>query len=59
MRTLLFFPALLATVLVLGCDPKPAKPPTPKIDAAPATGAARTPAKVADPREESPPQTGY
>ncbi|MDP1681115.1 MAG: hypothetical protein Q8L39_04995 [Burkholderiales bacterium] len=51
MRTLLFLPALLATVLVLGCDSKPAKPPTPKIDAAPA--------KAANPREETPPQTGY
>lgn len=59
MRTLLFLPALLATVLVLGCDSKPAKPPTPKIDVAPATGAARTPAKAAEPREETPPQTGY
>lgn len=57
MRTLLFLPALLAAVLVLGCDSKPAKPPTPKIDAAPATGAART--KAAEPREETPPQTGY
>lgn len=54
MRTLLLIPAVLATVLVLGCDSKPAKPPTPKIDA-PAT--ADTPAKKAEP--ESPGQTGY
>jgi len=56
MRTLLLLPALLVTLMALGCDSKPAKPPTPKIDA-PAT--ADTPAKKAEPREESPAQIGY
>ncbi|MBT9612820.1 MAG: hypothetical protein IV108_06085 [Burkholderiales bacterium] len=59
MRTLLFLPALLATVLVLGCDSKPAIPPTPKIDAAPTADKARAPTKAAEPREESPQQSGY
>lgn len=52
MRIPFVFSLLLATVFVLGCDSKPAKLPTPKTDAAPAT-------KAAEPREETPAQTGY
>ncbi|OFZ96159.1 MAG: hypothetical protein A2Z44_06700 [Betaproteobacteria bacterium RBG_19FT_COMBO_58_11] len=59
MRTLLFLPALLATVLVLGCDSKPDKPPTPKIDAPDATGTVHAPAKAAEPHEQTAPQRGY
>jgi hypothetical protein len=53
MRSLLFLPALLAAFLVLGCDSKPDKPPTPKIDAPDA------PAKAAEPHEQTAPQRGY
>ena len=59
MRTLLLLLAVLTTVLVLGCDSKPGKPPTPKVDAAPAADTPRAPAQKAAPREESPGQTGY
>lgn len=59
MRIPFVFSILLATALILGCDSKPAKPPTPKIDAPDATGTVHAPAKKAEPREETPPQTGY
>lgn len=58
MRTLLLLSAVFAAILVLGCDSKPAQPPTPKVDA-PAVDTPRAPSKKAEPREESPGQTGY
>lgn len=59
MRTQLFFTALIATVLLLGCDTKPAKPPAPKIDTSTTTGKVHAPAKAAELREDSPQQNGY
>ncbi|MBI5751827.1 MAG: hypothetical protein HZA59_06740 [Hydrogenophilales bacterium] len=58
MRIPFVLSVLLTTALILGCDSKPAKPPTPKIDAAPAAGTAAPaagtaapPAKAAEPHE--------
>lgn len=58
MRILLLLPALFTTILVLGCDAKPAKPPTPKIESPASTDPAPPPAKTA-PRDEAPAQSGY
>ena len=60
MRTLRFLSAVFATIFLSGlmtaCDSKPAKPPTPKTDISSAPSA-NAPAK--EPREKSPPLTGY
>lgn len=55
MRIVYILPALFTTLLVLGCDAKPAKPPSPKIDT---PASADSPAKAA-PRDEAPAQSGY
>lgn len=60
MRTLRILPAVFAAILVtglvMGCDSKPAKTPTPKTEIS-TTTSANAPAKEL--REESPPLTGY
>lgn len=60
MRTLRFLSAVFATIFLSGlltaCDSKPAKTPTPKTESS-TTTSTKAPAK--EPREESPPLTGY
>ena len=60
MRTLRFLSAVFAAIFLSGlmtaCDSKPAKTPTPKTEIS-TTTSAKAPTK--EPREESPPLTGY